>query len=165
MPGPPRKPDGPTFSEKQSSFSGLDAFYYGERREITGKWTEEFFGGRVGARGASQRAGKCEIRAQLRSGLPGAHPARFHCSMESPQEFSARAARLLAEAKRLSSQFGDDYAELNRWMAQAKRRRMTWVDGLAFAIERMRADARPCFVKGGFRNSRKHSKDSAHRQA
>lgn len=68
--------------------------------------------------------------------------------METPQEFSARAAQLLAEAKRLSSQFGDDYGELNRWMAQAKRRRMTWVDGLAFAIERMKAAPPPVFQKG-----------------
>jgi len=67
--------------------------------------------------------------------------AQYHCSMETAQEFSARAARLLADAKALSMKFGDDYGELNRWMAQAKQRRMTWVDGLAFAIGRMRDKA------------------------
>ena len=75
-------------------------------------------------------------------------PAQYDCSMESPQEFSARAARLLAEAKVLSSTFGDQYGELNRWMAQAKLLRMTWVDGLAFAVDRMQhreacSDGRP----------------------
>ena len=37
-----------------------------------------------------------------------------------------------AEAKALSFKFGDDYAELNRWMGVAKQRGMTWVDSLAF---------------------------------
>jgi hypothetical protein len=34
--------------------------------------------------------------------------------METPQEFSAHAEKLLGEAKSLSVEFGDDYAELNR---------------------------------------------------
>ena len=70
--------------------------------------------------------------------------------METPQEFSARAARLLAEAKALSVKFGDDYGELNRWMAQAKRLRMTWVDGLAFSIDRMKDAPPPVLPKGSF---------------
>jgi hypothetical protein len=59
--------------------------------------------------------------------------------MESPQEFTARALSLQHEAIRLSQQISGDYAELNRWMAIAKQKGMTWVGGLAFAIEHMKA--------------------------
>ena len=59
--------------------------------------------------------------------------------MESPQEFTARALRLQHEAVRLSQQMCGDNAELNRWMSVAKQQGMTWVGGLAFSIERMKA--------------------------
>jgi hypothetical protein len=59
--------------------------------------------------------------------------------MESPQEFTARALRLQHEAVRLSRQMCGDNAELNRWMSVAKQQGMTWVGGLAFSIERMKA--------------------------
>lgn len=58
--------------------------------------------------------------------------------MESPQEFTARALGLQHEAIRLSQQMCGDNGELNRWMALAKKQRLTWVGGLAFAIERMK---------------------------
>jgi hypothetical protein len=61
--------------------------------------------------------------------------------METPQEFSARAGRLLAEAKSLSLRLSDGYGEVNRWMSVAKQRRMTWVDGLAFSIAQMRVSS------------------------
>jgi hypothetical protein len=57
--------------------------------------------------------------------------------MQSAQEFTARALRLQREAIRLSQQMCGDNAELNRWMSVAKQKGMTWVGGLAFAIERM----------------------------
>jgi hypothetical protein len=42
------------------------------------------------------------------------------------------------EAKALSCRLCGDDAELNQWMAVAKKDRNTWVDGLAFAIEKMK---------------------------
>lgn len=62
-------------------------------------------------------------------------------SMESPQEFTARALSLQHEAIRLSREKCGDNAELNRWMLLAKKQRMTWLGGLVFAIERMKAAA------------------------
>jgi hypothetical protein len=63
--------------------------------------------------------------------------------METAQEFTARVLRLQAEAFSLSRRIGDDYTELNRWMSVAKQRRMTWVEGLAFSIDRMTDAALP----------------------
>jgi hypothetical protein len=57
--------------------------------------------------------------------------------METPQEFSARCHRLLSEAKDKSLHLGNDSSALNRWMAVAKQDGKTWVNGLAFAIEKM----------------------------
>ena len=56
---------------------------------------------------------------------------------ESAREFSARALSLQHEAIRLSRERCGDNAELNRWMLVAKKQRMTWVGGMAFAIENM----------------------------
>ena len=56
---------------------------------------------------------------------------------ERAREFSACALRLQHEAIRLSRERCGDNAELNRWMLVAKKQRMTWVGGLAFAIENM----------------------------
>lgn len=67
--------------------------------------------------------------------------------METPQEFTTRALCLQNEAMGLSARISDGNAELNRWMSVAKQHRMTWVDGLAFSIERMK-DAPPVFHKG-----------------
>ncbi len=65
----------------------------------------------------------------------------YSVRMESPQEFSSRASRLLAKAQALSFHQGESNAVLNGWMMEAKRRRMTWVDGLDFAIDRMQDSA------------------------
>jgi hypothetical protein len=59
--------------------------------------------------------------------------------MVSPSEFTTRAARLLNDAVALSKNRRGDKTELNHWMAVAKRQRLTWVDGLAFSIEKMRS--------------------------
>jgi hypothetical protein len=61
--------------------------------------------------------------------------------METPQEFSARAAKLLARAQALSYRQGEDSAALNGWMMEAKRQKMTWIEGLAFAVDQMKARA------------------------
>ena len=61
-------------------------------------------------------------------------------SKESPKEFTARVLRLQHEAIRISQSKCGDNAELNRWIAVVKQRGMTWVGGLAFAVERMKAD-------------------------
>lgn len=58
--------------------------------------------------------------------------------METPEEFSARAMTLLQEAISVSKDRCGDRSVLNHWMSVAKRQRMTWVDGLAFSIEKMR---------------------------
>lgn len=55
--------------------------------------------------------------------------------METPQEFSARAASLLAQAQRLSDATPD--SDLSEWLDLAKRSGMTWVEGLELAIQRM----------------------------
>ncbi len=57
--------------------------------------------------------------------------------IESPSEFTRRAARLLNDAVALSNDRCGDNTELNHWIAVAKRERLTWVDGLAFSIEKM----------------------------
>ncbi len=59
--------------------------------------------------------------------------------METPEQFSSRAARLLAEGKRLSERQTGDWGDLNRLLAEAKTMRLSWIDGLCFAVERMRA--------------------------
>jgi hypothetical protein len=59
--------------------------------------------------------------------------------MESPSEFTRRAVRLLDDAVALSKNRSGDKTELHHWMAVAKRQRLTWVDGLAFSIEKMRS--------------------------
>ena len=63
----------------------------------------------------------------------------YHECMESPSEFNTRAIRLLNDAVALSKNRSGDKPELNHWMAVAKRQRLTWVDGLAFSIEKMRS--------------------------
>ena len=74
--------------------------------------------------------------------------------MESPQEFTARALKLQHEAVRLSQQISGDYAKLNRWMALAKKQRLTWVGGLAYAIECMKEiQAANCVCHAKLRNS------------
>lgn len=58
--------------------------------------------------------------------------------MDTQQEFTATAPSMQHKSIRLSQQMCGDNAELNRWMSIAKQQRMTWVGGLAFAIERMK---------------------------
>ncbi|MGO9340100.1 MAG: hypothetical protein ACLPY1_21575 [Terracidiphilus sp.] len=61
--------------------------------------------------------------------------------METPQEFTTRARGIQHQAIRLSRQANGDNAEINRWMAVAKQRGMTWLDGLYFAVARMKGNA------------------------
>ena len=56
---------------------------------------------------------------------------------DGPQ-FTARARRLQIEAEALSRSYDDTFAQLNRWMLEAKKHRMTWVEGLCFAIHQMK---------------------------
>jgi hypothetical protein len=58
-------------------------------------------------------------------------------AMESAKQFSARAQDLLHRAIYLSEQRCGDKTVLNQWMAQAKRQRMTWVEGLVYSIQQM----------------------------
>ena len=64
-------------------------------------------------------------------------PAIEERARESAREFTTRALSLQHEAIRLSRERCGDNAELNRWMLVAKKQRMTWVAGLAFAIGRL----------------------------
>jgi hypothetical protein len=58
-------------------------------------------------------------------------------ALASPAEFTAEARRLWSQATSRSETICGDEAVLRRWMNVAKSRRMTWVEGLAFAIDRM----------------------------
>ena len=58
--------------------------------------------------------------------------------MESPKEFTTRALRIQSAPIDLSRSISGDNSELNRWMAIAKRKGMTWVEGLSFSIEKMK---------------------------
>lgn len=56
------------------------------------------------------------------------------------QPLAVRGEELLTEAKALSHQLTGSNAALNKWMDCAKKRRMKWVAGLEYAIERMKAE-------------------------
>jgi hypothetical protein len=56
---------------------------------------------------------------------------------ESPAEFTARANRLLRLAIAASKRQSEDLSELNRCMNTAKTMKMTWVEGLQYAIDTM----------------------------
>jgi hypothetical protein len=53
---------------------------------------------------------------------------------ESPAQFTDRAERKLAEAKRLSDEISGNLTELNRWMAIASPTK-TWMQALYFSVE------------------------------
>ena len=56
---------------------------------------------------------------------------------ETVAQFTDRAQKALALAKRLSEEISGSLSELNRWMAVASRN-MTWMQALYFSIEGMR---------------------------
>ena len=56
---------------------------------------------------------------------------------ETVAQFTDRAQKALALAKRLSEEISGSLSELNRWMVAASRT-MTWMQALYFSIERMR---------------------------
>jgi hypothetical protein len=58
---------------------------------------------------------------------------------ESPVEFTKRANNLLQVAKLLSAkQGGDALAALNRCLSHAKSQKMTWVEGLEYAVQALK---------------------------
>ena len=58
-------------------------------------------------------------------------------SGETVAQFTGRAQRALALAKRLSEEVSGSLSELNKWMALASQT-MTWMQALYFSIEHMR---------------------------
>ncbi len=59
---------------------------------------------------------------------------------ESPAEFSERANRLLRNALRASDQHdGGNHSALNHCLNEAKGMRMSWVEGLDYAIRELTA--------------------------
>lgn len=61
---------------------------------------------------------------------------KFVVVPESPANFSLRAHQLLAEANRLCAETPD--CDLEEWMQSAKRRGMTYVEGLELAVAKLK---------------------------
>jgi hypothetical protein len=60
--------------------------------------------------------------------------------MQPLQPIAVRGEQLLTEARELSRRLSDGNAPLNKWMQCARERRMTWIAGLAYTIERLKAE-------------------------
>lgn len=60
--------------------------------------------------------------------------------MHTLQPIAVYGDQLLAEARKLSYQLSGSNEALNKWMECAKKRRMKWVQGLEYAIEKMKAE-------------------------
>jgi len=61
-------------------------------------------------------------------------------STATPQEFSAEARRLLADAQRVCQETPD--SDLEQWMAMAKVKGMKWVEGLEWVREQVGKEGR-----------------------
>ena len=60
---------------------------------------------------------------------------------ETPEQFTLRASSLLQTAPRLSIKESGDHAAFERCMAQAKPKRMMWVEGLDYTVKSLRDSA------------------------
>ena len=56
---------------------------------------------------------------------------------ETPEAFTRRATNLLQRAIHLSGGANGDRARLNRLMQEAKIQRLTWIEGLCYAVEQL----------------------------
>jgi hypothetical protein len=64
---------------------------------------------------------------------------RFLAAVAAARAFTADVLMLQKEAIGMSNNICGNVSELNKWMGIAKSQRLTWRDGLVFAVEKMRA--------------------------
>jgi hypothetical protein len=60
--------------------------------------------------------------------------------MQPIQPIAVCGEQLLIEAEALSNRLTESNATLNQWMECAKKGRMAWIQGLAYAVEQMKAE-------------------------